>query len=57
MRRSTTNREIGGVCAGMAKELGFETFWIRILFVFLLFTPFPILLVYVLLWIFVPENY
>lgn len=57
MRRSIRDRAIGGVCAGMARELAFDPILVRVIFFFLLFTPFPILLVYILLWIFVPEDY
>lgn len=51
--RDADNRILGGVCAGMAAYLGIDSLWIRILFLFLIFTGFGIL-IYLILWIVVP---
>ena len=56
LRRSRTDRWIGGVCGGLAKASGMDA-WIWRL-VFALFTiSFGFgLVIYLLLWIFVPEE-
>ena len=56
LRRSRTDRWIGGVCGGIARASGVES-WIWRL-VFALFTiSFGFgLVIYLLLWIFVPED-
>ena len=56
LRRSRTDRWIGGVCGGLAKASGMDA-WIWRL-VFSLFTiSFGFgLVIYLLLWIFVPEE-
>ena len=57
LRRSSTDRWIAGVCGGLAKMLGIESWIVRLLFVLcLLFAGFG-LLPYVLLWIFVPSEH
>ncbi len=56
LRRSVADRWIGGVCGGLAKTTGIDSWIIRLLFVLcLLFAGFG-LLPYVLLWIFVPPE-
>jgi phage shock protein C len=56
LRRSRTDRWLGGVCGGIARASGVES-WIWRL-VFALFTiSFGFgLVIYILLWIFVPED-
>jgi len=54
--KRTKIKEIGGVCGGIAKDLSFDVFFIRLLFVILLFTDFPIVFVYCLIWIFTSEE-
>jgi len=56
LRRARGDRWIGGVCGGIARQTGVES-WIWRL-VFALFTvSFGFgLLIYILLWIFVPED-
>jgi len=53
-RRTATDRWIGGVCGGLGRSTGVESWLWRLLFV--VFTMFggAGLLIYVLLWIFVP---
>lgn len=54
--RSTVDRKIAGVCAGLAEYLGFDVTLVRVAFaVSVLFGGFGVL-VYVVLWIAVPEG-
>ena len=56
LRRSTTDRWIGGVCGGLAKMAGIDSWIVRLLFaVAILFGGFG-LIPYLLLWIFVPAD-
>ena len=56
LRRSTTDRWIGGVCGGLAKVTGMDSWIWRLLFVITsIFAGFG-LLPYLLLWIFVPAD-
>jgi len=56
LRRSTTDRWIGGVCGGLAKSLGVESWVLRLVFAVLLFLGGTGVLLYLLLWIFVPTD-
>ena len=58
LRRSRTNRMIGGVVAGLANYMGMDVSIARILFVLIsLFSAaFPGILVYILCWILIPEE-
>jgi len=47
---------IGGVCEGLGTYFNFDSTLIKILFVILLFTPFPIIFTYLLLWISFPKE-
>ena len=54
--RDTTNAMIAGVAAGLANYLGLDVLLIRIVFVVLLFVTFGWgILIYILLWLLVPE--
>ena len=56
LRRSVTDRWIGGVCGGLAALTGLDSWIVRLLFtVAVLFGGFG-LIPYVLLWIFVPPE-
>ncbi len=56
LRRSTSDRWIGGVCGGIAPVLGLESWVCRLLIAVLtLFGGFGVI-VYLLLWIFVPPQ-
>jgi phage shock protein PspC (stress-responsive transcriptional regulator) len=56
LRRSRSDRWIGGVCGGLARPTGIESWIWRLLFaVFFLFGGVGLLL-YVLMWIFVPSE-
>jgi phage shock protein PspC (stress-responsive transcriptional regulator) len=54
-RLSTTDRWIGGVCGGLARLTGTESWLWRFLFTGLFLFAGAGLLLYVLLWIFVPR--
>jgi phage shock protein C len=55
-RRSRTDRWFGGVCGGIARSTGMEAWVWRLLFAALFVCAGVGLLVYVLLWIFVPSE-
>lgn len=56
LRRSRSDRWLGGVCGGLAKLLGFEAWIVRLVFTLLLAFGGTGLIVYVLMWIFVPDE-
>ncbi|MFC4930852.1 PspC domain-containing protein [Massilia sp. GCM10023247] len=57
LRRSRADRWLGGVCGGLAGILGLESWVWRLIFtVFTLITSGFGALVYLLMWIFVPEE-
>jgi phage shock protein C len=55
-RRSRTDRWFGGVCGGIARSTGMEAWIWRLLFAALFICAGVGLLLYVLLWIFVPSE-
>jgi phage shock protein C len=55
-RRSRSDRVLGGVCGGLARATGVESWVWRLLFAVLFIFAGAGLLVYVLLWIFVPSE-
>ncbi len=56
LRRSRTDRWLGGVCGGLARVSGVESWIWRLLFVLFVCTFGFGLAIYILLWIFVPED-
>lgn len=57
LRRSRHNRIIAGVCGGIAEWLGWKAGVVRILFVVGSILPvIPGFVVYIVLWILVPEE-
>jgi phage shock protein C len=56
MRRSLDDRWIGGVCAGLARMMGVETWIVRLAVTLLTFFWGTGLVIYVLLWVFVPPE-
>jgi phage shock protein PspC (stress-responsive transcriptional regulator) len=58
LRRSGTNRVIAGVLGGIAEWLGWNPTTLRVLFVVvsILSVAFPGIIVYVLLWILMPQE-
>ena len=58
LRRSSSDYLIGGVCGGLAQWLGWDPTLVRVLYVALsvFSAAFPGILVYVIMWIVVPED-
>ena len=58
LRRSSSNRKIAGVVAGLARYIGMDVSLARILYVLIsIFSAaFPGILVYVICWILIPEE-
>ena len=55
LRRSRTDRLIGGVCGGLGQFFGMSAFWFRLLFVILgLPGGLPGVLPYLILWAIIP---
>lgn len=48
--------EIGGVCQALSDYFGIDESLIRIVFIILIFTPFPIIITYLLMWITIPRE-
>ena len=54
--RDTTNSYVGGVSSGLGHYLGIEPIWMRLAWIlFTIFSSGAFILIYVALWIFVPE--
>lgn len=58
LTRSRRHRILGGVCGGLAEWLGWGVTMTRILFVLVsvLSAAFPGILVYIILWVVMPES-
>ncbi|HEY0589321.1 MAG TPA: PspC domain-containing protein [Pseudoduganella sp.] len=56
LRRSTTDRWLGGVCGGIAKQTGIESWIWRLIFVLVATCLGFGGLIYILMWIFVPAD-
>lgn len=56
IRRSRTDRVIGGVCGGLGRYLNVEPILVRIAFVALFFAGGSGVLLYILAWIIIPEE-
>jgi len=54
--RPKGDRVIGGVCSGIAYEMNVDPLIFRVLSFGLIFTPLPIILIYILLWILIPGE-
>ena len=56
--RSRTDRQIAGVCGGLAKWLGWDPTNVRILYVLvsIFSAAFPGIVVYLILWAVMPEE-
>ncbi len=54
--RSVSNRMIGGVCGGLGAYVNIDPIFIRILFILLLFGSDFGFILYLLLWILIPEE-
>ena len=58
LQRSRKNKVIAGVCGGLAASLGWDVTLVRILYVLvsIFSVAFPGILVYVILWIVMPQE-
>ncbi len=58
LRRSRTNRMLGGVVGGLADYLGIDPVLARVLYVLVSVcsAAFPGILVYIILWVVMPEE-
>ena len=58
LRRSIVNRQVAGVCGGIAEYLGWDPTVVRVAFVLvsIFSAAFPGLLVYIVLWALIPER-
>ena len=58
LRRSRSDRMLAGVCGGLATYLGMDPTIVRVVYVLasVLTVAFPGILVYIILWLIVPEG-
>jgi len=56
LNRNVKNGAIGGVCAGLADYTGIDVSFIRIMFIFGSFFIGLFILLYIIMWLVVPEN-
>jgi phage shock protein PspC (stress-responsive transcriptional regulator) len=56
LRRDTSNKMIGGVCAGIARSYGLPLTGLRVAFVLSCVLPGPQFIAYLLLWILLPPD-
>lgn len=56
LTRSITNRQIAGVCAGLAEFFGIDVTIIRVIFVLSALFGGSGLVIYIAMWILVPEQ-
>jgi phage shock protein C len=58
LRRSRANRMIGGVVGGLAEYVGMDPVLARVLYILIsvFSAAFPGILVYIILWIVIPEE-
>ena len=56
LQRSSQNKVIGGVCAGLARYLGLDPVLVRIIFLVALIVFGAGPLIYIILWIVMPKS-
>ncbi|MDR3446132.1 MULTISPECIES: PspC domain-containing protein [Dyella] len=56
LHRSLTDRKIAGVCGGVAEYLGWDSTLVRLLWVVLTLLGGSGVLIYIVLWIVMPEG-
>ncbi len=54
--RSKNNRMLAGVCGGVAEYFNLDPTIVRIIYVVLTFAGFAGLLIYLIMWLLIPEN-
>jgi len=58
MKRSRTDRIIGGVCGGIADDYGSESWIVRFMYLWLIFITFivPGVIIYLIAWMIIPKE-
>lgn len=56
LRRSKSDQWLGGVCGGIAKSTGLESWIWRVIFIFFVLAYGVGFLAYIIAWIFIPEE-
>jgi len=57
LKRNLTDKWIGGVCSGLGKFFGVDPIAWRLIFIFgTLFTIFPFIFAYIIMWIVIPKE-
>lgn len=51
-----SNGVFGGVCSGIGKYFDVDTIIIRLIFIILFFTSFPIVIMYFIMWFLIPKE-
>ncbi len=54
--RSKSDRMIAGVCGGLAKRFNISSTWVRLAFVFIVLLGGAGFLLYLILWVIMPEE-
>lgn len=54
--RSRNERMIAGVCGGLAEHFGIDPTWVRLIFIILFFAGGAAFLIYIILWLIVPNE-
>jgi|694.fasta_scaffold146313_1 phage shock protein PspC (stress-responsive transcriptional regulator) len=56
MYRPKGDRVVGGVCSGIAYDMNVDPLIFRVISFCLIFSPVPIILIYILLWLLIPGE-
>ncbi|MDR2279638.1 MAG: PspC domain-containing protein [Gordonia sp. (in: high G+C Gram-positive bacteria)] len=56
LHRSRTDKWMGGVAGGLAEYFGVDATWVRVAFVASIVLPGPQVLLYLLLWLIIPQD-
>ena len=56
LARPRTGRMIAGVCAGLGRRFGMSATTVRLLFVLSCLLPGPQIIIYVILWVLLPQD-
>lgn len=56
LQRPRNGRVIAGVCAGLAERFGWNATVVRLIFVLSILLPGPQVLVYIIMWIVIPNQ-
>lgn len=54
--RSTNHRVFAGVLGGLAERFGWNVTLLRLIWILLTISPFPGLVIYLILWLLLPEK-